>query len=87
MTHYVGRDHGSVPPTGDLGALGGPLRTPEEVARYLRVDKETLRRWRRQRTGPPVVLCGPYTPRYPEDALITWMRDNTLPVARGRLAS
>jgi hypothetical protein len=51
------------------------------------VDKETLRRWRRQRTGPPVILCGPATPRYPENGLILWMRDNTQLAERGQLAS
>lgn len=84
MTHTMGRAGGQVD---DLGVPEGRLLTPEEVSRYLRVDRETLRRWKRQRTGPPVILCGPSTPRYPEKGLIIWMRDNTQPAERGQLAS
>jgi hypothetical protein len=84
MTHFLGHAGGQ----GDeLDVPEGRLLLPEEVARYLRVDKETLRRWRRQRTGPPVILCGRATPRYPENGLIIWMRDNTQLCERGRLAS
>jgi hypothetical protein len=84
MTQNLGQAGGQVE---DLEGPEGRLLMPEEVARYLRVDKETLRRWRRRRTGPPVILCGPATPRYPENGLIIWMRDNTQLMERERLAS
>jgi hypothetical protein len=71
----------------DLDPLGGRMWTPEEVADYLRVDKETLRSWRRKRTGPPVVLCAPATARYPENGLIIWKRNNVQVHEPRRLAS
>jgi hypothetical protein len=59
-----------------LDPLGGRLWTADEVADYLRVDKATLRRWRREGIGPPVIMAAPATPRYPENGLILWRRDN-----------
>jgi hypothetical protein len=71
----------------DLDPLGGTLLTPDEVASRLRVDKETLRGWRRRNSGPPVVTLAKSTRRYPENGLIIWLRDNTEIPQRARLAS
>lgn len=59
--------------------LGGKMLTPQQVARRLEVDLETLRRWARQGKGPPFVLVAPSTKRYPEDGLLGWMHDHLRP--------
>jgi hypothetical protein len=72
---------------GVLDPLGGRLWTPDEVATHFQVDKETLRRMRRERRGPPVVMLGRSTRRYPENGLIIWKRENAELFEQGRLAS
>jgi transposase-like protein len=60
------------------------MLTPQEVARRLEVDPETLRRWAREDKGPPYVLVAPATKRYPEKALIAWLQDNLRPRPEAR---
>ncbi|GIH14696.1 helix-turn-helix domain-containing protein [Rugosimonospora africana] len=55
----------STPP--DLEALW----TVTDVARYLRVPVETLRYWRKCRTGPPAVRLGKHL-RYDPAAVRAW---------------
>lgn len=68
----------------DLGLLGGRLLTSRQVGDMLQVDNETLRRWARQGAGPPFIRIAPATRRYPENALITWMRDRVQPGSEDR---
>jgi excisionase family DNA binding protein len=49
------------------------LLTPKEAADHLRVSETTLRRWRRENTGPPYVRMGRVY-RYRLGALIEWLR-------------
>jgi predicted site-specific integrase-resolvase len=45
------------------------LLTPKETAAQLRVSISTLRGWRKQGKGPPVIELGPGSFRYPEELL------------------
>lgn len=54
------------------------LYTPEEVAKQLNVSTNTLSNWRVFRKkgileGPPYVVLGNKSVRYPEDKLIEWV--------------
>jgi hypothetical protein len=87
MTHFLSQ---TVADADHPDPLGGRLWTPEEVAGHLRVAKETLREWRRLDQGPPVVMVGLHTPRYPENGLMMFIRHNatvTIPAPRRALAS
>ena len=47
--------------------------TVDEVAARLRVEKETLHRWRREKIGPPYIQVKKgATVIYPLDALSRW---------------
>lgn len=43
-----------------------------DVAEYLQVPVETLRTWRKKRTGPPARRCGKHL-RYDPDAVRAWL--------------
>lgn len=49
-----------------------PLATTAEVAAFLRVPEETLRYWRKRRTGPPWVRAGHHI-RYRWSAVEEWL--------------
>jgi len=49
-----------------------PAWTIDDVAEYLRVPVETLRTWRKKRTGPPARRCGKHL-RYDPDAVRAWL--------------
>ena len=88
MTHKImGHNGETVGQIAEPDPLGGRMWTPQEVAAYLQVNKETLRRWRRDHVGPPVVMCAPATPRYPENGLVIWRRANVHGYEPSRLAS
>jgi excisionase family DNA binding protein len=53
--------------------MGERLWTEEEVADYLHVSRDTVRRWRREGTGPPVEWAG-NRPRYRKDDVDAWLR-------------
>jgi len=46
---------------------------PEEVARLIHTSERTLRRWRKEGTGPPFVKLGRVI-RYRRAALDAWLR-------------
>lgn len=46
---------------------------PREVAQMVGVSVETLRRWRRDSTGPAARRIGPRTVRYERAAVVAWM--------------
>jgi hypothetical protein len=49
------------------------LMTEEELARYCRVSLATVRRWRYDGTGPPVLWAGD-RPRYDRAEVDVWLR-------------
>ena len=53
------------------------LLSEKEVAKILKVDRSTLVRWRRSRSGPAFTKVGDRLVRYPEDQLLIWLRDRT----------
>lgn len=50
--------------------------TIDDVAVFLRVSVETLRYWRKRRTGPPVARLGKHL-RYLPDDVRQWLRQQT----------
>ena len=50
------------------------LLTTQNLSDYTGVPVRTLDRWRQTNEGPPFVALGRHV-RYPEDALLAWMRD------------
>jgi excisionase family DNA binding protein len=56
--------------------MNGPererLMSEQELADYLGVHVDTVRRWRRLGTGPPYVLVGT-KPRYRPSAVEAWL--------------
>ena len=60
------------PPTRPLREPGSRLLTDPEVAHRLGVHVVTLRTWRRQGYGPPVIRVGRY-PRCDPKALEAWL--------------
>lgn len=58
--------------------------TAREVADMLKVDNETLRRWARQGTGPPLLQIAPATRRYSRAGLAQWMKDRIAAPPEGR---
>lgn len=55
--------------------------TEKAVAEMLNVSKYTLRTWRNRGEGPPAVLLGPRTPRYPRAGLEQWLASRTTKAA------
>ena len=56
------------------------LLTPKEVADRLRVETDTLEKWRAIRKGPAWIKLGdsPRSPvRYPQSALDEYLKQNT----------
>jgi hypothetical protein len=53
----------------------------EELAAEFQVSVQTLRRWRRQRTGPPFTRVGAAV-LYPVDLGRQWLRGNVQPRAK-----
>ncbi len=52
------------------------LLTPAEAARYLKVHRNTLLRWRKERTGPPATRLGRQW-RYRRSVLDRWLAEQT----------
>ena len=50
------------------------LLTVQELSDYTGVPIRTLDRWRLTHDGPPFISLGRHV-RYPEDALLDWMRN------------
>jgi excisionase family DNA binding protein len=53
------------------------LLTIEELAEELKVDRETLRRWRVDGTGPAFIQKGERYVRYERKAVDEWKAANT----------
>ncbi|UVY85397.1 helix-turn-helix domain-containing protein [Brachybacterium sp. NBEC-018] len=49
--------------------------TTMEVAKWLRVDRSTLCRWRLAGTGPRVIWLGPSSPRYARADVLAWLQE------------
>jgi len=58
------------------------LLTTEELAKRLRVNPSTIRRWRLDDVGPPYLRVGTVY-RYPVSALESWIAESV----RGSIAS
>lgn len=54
---------------------------PAELAGMLEVSEETLREWRRNRTGPDFVKCGKSV-LYRESDVQRWLEMNVVPTSR-----
>jgi phage terminase Nu1 subunit (DNA packaging protein) len=52
---------------------GDELLTEQELADLLKVSVRTVRRWRAEGTGPPVVWAGSHRPRYWRSQVIRWL--------------
>jgi excisionase family DNA binding protein len=52
--------------------MGERLLSEAEVAEYLNVSIDTMRRWRREGTGPPYVMAGS-RPRYRREDVDRWL--------------
>jgi excisionase family DNA binding protein len=59
------------------------LLTSLEVARILRVSGDTVRRWRREKTGPRFIRDGGLI-RYRRADLDAYLRENTVEPEEGR---
>ena len=71
------------------GPRTSPLLTTEEVARLLRVDPSSVRRWRAERPpqGPPFIRLSELVVLYDTSDLHTWLADRrTIPGTRRRAA-
>lgn len=53
------------------------LLTPAEVSKRIHISEYTLRMWRRADRGPPFIVVGERTPRYPEEKLERWIEART----------
>jgi DNA-binding transcriptional MerR regulator len=60
--------------TQDKRAEVVPLWTIDDVAAYLRVPLETVRAWRKRRTGPPARRCGKYL-RFDPERVRAWFNE------------
>lgn len=69
---------------GEPDLLSDEWLTVREVADILKVDNETLRRWARQGTGPPLLQIATATRRYSKAGLVAWMRDRMPATTEGR---
>jgi excisionase family DNA binding protein len=54
------------------------LLTTAEVAKALKVNERTVRRWRNEGVGPPVMWAGGHA-RYRWGDVLDWMRRNDRP--------
>jgi hypothetical protein len=61
-------------PSTIVRAASEPLWTPEDLSGYLRIPVETLRYWRKCRTGPPARKVGKHL-RYDPEAVRAWFND------------
>jgi excisionase family DNA binding protein len=52
--------------------MSAELMTEEELARYCRVSLATVRRWRYEEVGPPVLWAG-NRPRYRREDVDAWL--------------
>lgn len=52
-----------------------PLLTHPETAEYLRIEEQTLRKWRLHGSGPPFVRVGKRI-RYRQADLEAWLQEN-----------
>lgn len=80
---------GPVPETIPPRLHSSPLLTTEEVARLLRVDASSVRRWRCEQPpqGPPFIRLSDRVVLYDVDDLQTWLNDRRItPGARRRAA-
>lgn len=59
------------------------LLTSLEVAKLLRVSVATIKRWRRERTGPPHIVVGGLI-RYRRADVEAYLRENTVEPEEGR---
>ena len=53
----------------------GKILTEHETAAYLKVKIFSLRKWRREGSGPPYVRCGGRLIRYCENDVMGWLGD------------
>jgi predicted DNA-binding transcriptional regulator AlpA len=51
----------------------GPRLRAIEAAKYLRVSRSTLAKWRMSRTGPPFHRCGPRLVYYFQHEIDAWL--------------
>ncbi|WP_107503981.1 helix-turn-helix transcriptional regulator [Actinacidiphila yanglinensis] len=80
---------GLAPEVTPPGLTNSCLLTTREVARLLRVDGSSVRRWRAERPpqGPPFIRLSERVVLYDVDDLQTWLKDRrTTPGARPRAA-
>ena len=75
MNSNQGRSGAAAPVTTPRRFLAGYLNE-EELAAEFRRSIQTLRRWRRQRKGPPYVTDPGGEPLYPIDEGREWLRNN-----------
>jgi excisionase family DNA binding protein len=52
--------------------MGERLLSEAEVAAYLNVSRDTMRRWRREKSGPPYLMAGD-RPRYRKRDVDEWL--------------
>jgi predicted site-specific integrase-resolvase len=64
----------------------GPL-TEAEVANWLKVKIFTLRKWRREGSGPPYFRCGNRLIRYSPDDVASWMNEKRFSSMANELSS
>ncbi len=57
----------------DRARAGDELLTEQELANLLKVSVRTVRRWRAEATGPPVVWAGSHRPRYWRSQVVKWL--------------
>jgi len=53
--------------------MGERLLSERELASYLGVSIDTIRRWRRKNEGPPYLMAGPRRPRYRKSEVDAWL--------------
>lgn len=71
-THGCGRDIGVQGEEWEERAVNEYM-TSAEVARWLRVDKSTVCRWRMSGMGPRVTWVSPSLPRYARSDVEEWL--------------
>lgn len=58
------------------------LKTTQEVAERIGVDKLTLETWRRKKKGPPFIRISRSRVRYDESAVQRWLDARTVDFAK-----
>ena len=53
------------------------LLTEQETAAFLKVKIYSLRKWRREGSGPCYIRCGGRLIRYVEGDIISWLKTNS----------